>query len=228
MILKYDNVIGAKFISRPNRFVAVAKINGENELIHVKNTGRCRELLVSNADIFAEKASSSQRKTKYDLISVIKNGRLINIDSSAPNKIVREWLENGGLIKNPSLIKAEKTYKSSRFDFYIEKGERKIFAEVKGVTLEENGVVMFPDAPTARGVKHLRELQSCIKDGFEAYIIFVVQMKGVSYFTPNRKTHAEFADELTKCKNEGVNIVCFDCNVSQNSIEAADFVKVML
>lgn len=227
--MKYKNeVVKAEFVSRPNRFVAVVKINGKEEFVHVKNTGRCKELLIPGVSVFAEKQDGSGRKTGYDIICVEKKERLINIDSLAPNKVVFEWLSNGGLLENPTLIQSEKTYKNSRFDFYAEKDERKIFIEVKGVTLEENGVVMFPDAPTKRGVKHLCELCDCVKNGYEAYIIFVVQMKGADYFTPNAITDKDFATELKNCQKNGVNILCFDCHVTPDSLEIAQRVKVVL
>ncbi len=226
--MKYDRIIEARFMSRPNRFCAVAEIDGKQEVCHVKNTGRCRELLVQGAKIFLQKSTNSLRKTKYDVIAVMKGDRCINMDSVAPNKAVGEWLEKGGLIKNPTLIKSESTYKNSRFDFYVESEGKKSYIEVKGVTLEHDGVVSFPDAPTTRGVKHLHELMDCKKQGYDAYVVFVVQMKDVKYFTPNVKTHPEFALALKECNDAGVEIVCVDCEVSPDFMEIRDKVKVVL
>lgn len=214
----YDNIKPARFISRPNRFIANIEIDGKREISHVKNTGRCREFLIEGAEIYVQKAESVTRKTKYDLISVYKGKRLINMDSQVTNKVVQERLQEGFLFDNITLIRPESKYKNSRFDFYVEAEERKIYIEVKGVTLEENGVVMFPDAPTERGVKHLRELAECIQDGFEAYVIFVVQMADVKIFKANEKTHKSFAEMLTKVHNEGVNILAYECSVTKNSI----------
>lgn len=226
--MKYSNITKARFLSRPNRFCAICEIDGEKTVCHVKNTGRCRELLIEGAEVFLEKSSNPLRKTAYDLIAVMKNGRCINMDSFAPNIAVGEWLKKGGLIESPDLVKSECTYKNSRFDFYIEKEHRRIFAEVKGVTLEKDGVVMFPDAPTERGVKHLNELMECVKDGYEAYVIFVVQMSDVRYFTPNSETHKAFADTLKECSKKGVNIICVDCEVTPYTMNIKNNVKIIL
>lgn len=226
--MKYNNIKKAQFLSRPNRFIANILIDGEVQIAHVKNTGRCKELLTPYAGIFVEEFDSIKRKTKYDVISVYKGNRLINMDSQVPNKVVGEWLAKGNLIENITLIKPEKTYGKSRFDFYIETPTRKIFLEVKGVTLEENRVVKFPDAPTERGIKHINELCSCIEDGYEAYVVFVIQMQDVDYFTPNITTHKAFSDALINAKNKGVNIVAIDCFITENSITAKDFVEVVL
>lgn len=208
----YDNIKTAKFINRPNRFIANIHIDGKIQACHVKNTGRCKELLIEGALIYVEELNSSNRKTKYDLISVYKGDRLVNIDSQAPNRVFHEWLLERELFKNISLIKPECKYNKSRFDFYIEADNKKIFVEVKGVTLEENGVVMFPDAPTERGLKHLKELSDCIDEGYEAYVCFVIQMKDVLYFTPNYKTHEEFGQTLKEVSKKGVNIIVFALN----------------
>ncbi|MBE6071300.1 MAG: DNA/RNA nuclease SfsA [Clostridium butyricum] len=225
--MKYDNILQARFISRPNRFIANVEIDKKIQVCHVKNTGRCKELLIpEETTVFVQENDNPKRKTKYSLITVKKDDRLINMDSQVPNKVVYEWIKNGNLFKNTSLIKTEKKYHNSRFDLYVEEGNRKIFIEVKGVTLEEDGVVRFPDAPTERGVKHIRELCECIKDGYEAYIIFVIQMRDVLYFEPNIKTHKEFGDALKKAKESGVNIIAVDCEVSENSIDIRDYVKV--
>ena len=194
--MKYNKVEQGIFQKRPNRFIAHVEINGKEEVCHVKNTGRCRELLVPGALVFLEESDNPKRKTKYDLIAVEKGNRLINMDSQIPNKVVEEWLKEGNLFGKEAKVRREVVYGNSRFDLYIESGERKIFMEVKGVTLEENNVVRFPDAPTQRGVKHIQELEKCIKEGYEAYLIFVIQMENVDYFTPNRDTHPEFAEAL--------------------------------
>ena len=222
----YDNIKKGKFISRPNRFIANIEIDGKEEICHVKNTGRCRELLVSGASVFVQKSEKAERKTGFDLISVYKGDTLVNIDSQAPNKVVGEWLT--GYFQNIRLIKPEAKYKNSRFDYYIETDKKKIFLEVKGVTLEENGVVLFPDAPTERGVRHLKELCQCIGDGFEAYVVFVVQLEGAKYFTPNRKTHPQFADALEEAKTAGVNILCAECSVTPTELKINGFIDVKL
>lgn len=226
--MKYDNILPAVFISRQNRFIAEIEVEGRREISHVKNTGRCRELLAEGAKVYVQRSDNSKRKTKYDLISVFKGNELINIDSQAPNKIFGEWVSDGKFIKNISFIKAESKYKNSRFDFYMEADGRKIFAEIKGVTLEENGAVMFPDAPTERGVKHVKELCECIDDGYEAYIFFVIQMENCSYFTPNRITHPEFADALIKAEKKGVNIRALNCFVTHDELKINRYIEVRL
>ncbi|MBQ2891246.1 MAG: DNA/RNA nuclease SfsA [Clostridia bacterium] len=226
--MKYKNIKEGVFISRPNRFIANVLIDREEHICHVKNTGRCRELLVKGARVFLEESNNPERKTKYDLVAVYKGERLINMDSQIPNKAFYEWVKKGKFIKDITYIKPEYKYGNSRFDFYIETQNEKILLEVKGVTLEENGVVMFPDAPTERGIKHIKELIKCKKEGFEAYIVFVVQMDNVKYFTPNRKTHKAFADALSEAEKCGVNIVCVNCKVTKDSMEINDFVEVRL
>jgi len=227
--MKYNNIKQAKFISRPNRFIAYVEIDGKKEICHVKNTGRCKELLIPGVKVFVQESDNEIRKTKYDLITVCKGHRLVNIDSQVPNKVFFEWLLKDNLIKNITSIKSESTYGSSRFDFYIETADgRKIFIEVKGVTLEQNGVAMFPDAPTERGVKHITELCRCIDDGYEAYIVFIIQMKDVLYFAPNDVTHKAFGDALRVASDQGVNIIAIDTWVTENSISAGDYVDVRL
>ncbi len=222
--MKYKNIQKGLFLSKINRFTAKILINDVEEICHIKNTGRCKELFIPGAAVYVEKSENPNRKTKFDLISIYKNNTLINIDSQAPNKVVKEYLEKGLFIKNISLIKPEYTYKKSRFDFYVEAGKRKIFIEVKGVTLENNGVVKFPDAPTLRGVKHLNELCECIKDGYEAFVIFVIQMENVDYFTPNSDTDPEFTKALKKAINFGVNVNCFSCAVTENELKIKESV----
>jgi len=224
----YQNIKKAEFISRPNRFIANIKLEGKTEICHVKNTGRCKELLLTNAVVCVQEAENPSRKTKFDLISVYKGKKLINIDSSAPNKVFFEWVQNGNLFKDVTKIRPELKHGDSRFDFYIEADGQKIFVEVKGATLEENGVVLFPDAPTERGVKHLNGLCDCVREGFSAYVVFVIQMRGVKYFTPNVKTHKAFGDALKTAAKSGVNIIAIDCDVTENSITANNFVEVKL
>lgn len=226
--MKYDNILEGKFISRPNRFIAHIEVNNKIEICHVKNTGRCKELLTPSAKVFVQESNNPKRKTKFSLIGVIKENRMINMDSQVPNKVALEWLSKGNLFKEITLIRPETKYKNSRFDFYVETKNKKAFIEVKGVTLEEDGVVRFPDAPTERGVKHVNELCECIQDGYDAYIIFVIQMKNVLYFEPNVKMHKEFAEALKKAKECGVNILAVDCEVTEDSINISDYVKVVI
>ena len=224
----YERIQKGRFLKRPNRFIAKIEINGKEETVHVKNTGRCAELLVPGAEVFVRKSESAGRKTGWDLISVRKADRLINMDSQVTNKVVQEWIEAGRWFKDVKIVRPEVTYKNSRFDLYVEYEEKKAFIEVKGVTLEEEGVVKFPDAPSERAVKHLKELEEAVQDGYEAYVFFVVQMKGVRYFTPNRRTHKEFADVLAEAAETGVQVIATDCFVTEDSIAIADEVPVVL
>lgn len=226
--MHYTDIIEGKFLSRPNRFIAHVDINGSIEVCHVKNTGRCKELFVPGATVFLQKSSNPNRKTKYDLIAVIKNGILINVDSQIPNAVAAQWIENGGLFPDVTYLKREKTYGNSRFDLYVETPEHKAFIEVKGVTLENEGLVCFPDAPTERGVKHVQELCKCINDGYEAYILFVIQMKGVRSFSPNWKTHPAFGEALLAAEKAGVHILAYDCDVTKDSIRIRSAVPVLL
>ena len=225
--MKYERIETGFFLERPNRFIAYIEIAGQKETVHVKNTGRCAELLQPGATVYVQKADNPERKTQWDLIGVKKGKRMINMDSQIPNKVVEEWIRKGNLFPDAALIKPETTYKQSRFDLYLEEGERKIFIEVKGVTLEQDGVVKFPDAPTERGVKHLNELCEAVKDGYEAYVFFVIQMKGVKYFTPNMKTHAAFGEALRNVQEQGVHILAYDCKVTKDSIEIGQEVPVI-
>ena len=226
--MKYENIIKARFISRPNRFIAEVEIDGNIEIAHVKNTGRCKELLTEGTTVYVQKSDNPARKTKYDLITVVKNGMLINMDSQAPNKVFGEWVSQGNFAADVDLIKPECKYGNSRFDFYIEAGGRKIFAEIKGVTLEEEGIVMFPDAPTERGVKHIKELCECVKNGYEGYIFFIIQMEQCKYFTPNKATHPEFAEALIKASECGVNIKAMNCNVTKDELIILKEVEIKL
>lgn len=226
--MKYKNIHKGKFINRPNRFIAEVEIDGIINTVHVKNTGRCKELLTKNATVLLEKSDNPLRKTQYDLVAVYKGDRLINMDSQAPNIVFGEYLKKNELIKNVTKIKPEHKFNNSRFDFYVEAENRKIFAEVKGVTLEEDNIVMFPDAPTERGLRHIQELIEACKQGYEAYCVFIVQMNNVKYFTPNIKTQPEFAQALITAENQGVNIIAYDCIVTENSLEVNNQVKIIL
>ena len=226
--MKYTNIIKAKFINRPNRFISYVSIDGKTEAAHVKNTGRCKELLIPDTNVYLEIAENPDRKTKYDLITVEKNNTLVNIDSQAPNKVIEEWLKKGKIFSKKAVIKREFTYKKSRFDFYVEDGKRKAFIEVKGVTLERDGIAYFPDAPTERGVKHIHELQSSLKEGFEAYIIFVIQMKNIKELRPNDVTHKAFGDALRKASKAGVKVLALDCLIKPDSITADQQIAVVL
>ncbi len=224
----YKNTVLGKFISRPNRFIAEVEINGEIKVCHVKNTGRCKEILQKGVTVILDKPDNPNRKTEYDLIGVYKGNELINIDSQAPNKVFGEWVLESGFFKDLTVLKPESKYKNSRFDFYLETKNRKIYIEVKGVTLENNGVLLFPDAPTERGVKHINELVDATENGFEAYIFFVAQMTNCLYFTPNKEMHPEFASALKNAKEKGVKVCCVDCIVTENTLKIKDFIEVRL
>ena len=226
--MRYDSIREAVFVSRKNRFVALIEVDGKEVLCHVKNTGRLRELLVARATVYVQEHNDEQRKTKYSLIAVKKGNTVVNIDSQAPNKVFYEWVRDGNFCENVTLVKPETVYGNSRFDCYIEAEDRKIFVEAKGVTLEKNGIALFPDAPTERGVKHLRELCECVKDGYEAYIVFVVQMKGVHCFMPNEDTHLQFAETLRECEKNGVNVLCVDCDVTPSTLEISQKIRTKL
>lgn len=260
--MRYQNIRTGHFISRPNRFIAKIEIDGSEETVHVKNTGRCAELLVPGAEVYVQdsqpdlslsglteeakeqrKKCESNRKTRWDLIGVKKGDRLINMDSQVPNKVVKEWLEQGNLnkinsssercescdlIEEITKIQPEYTYGNSRIDLYVEAGKRKILIEVKGVTLEERGVVRFPDAPSERAVKHVHELQEALKEGYECYIFFVVQMSDVRYFTPNMDTQPEFGEALQEAAKAGVHVVAYDCLVEEDTIQIQKEVPVIL
>ena len=222
--MKYKHVIPAIFKERKNRFIATVQLNGKDETVHVKNTGRCKELLVTGCTVYLSVSDNQSRKTKYDLVATEKQigeGRtlLINMDSQAPNAVAEEWLKSGKLFSPNAIIRREVTMGKSRFDFYIEDGERKAFLEVKGCTLEKDGVAMFPDAPTERGVKHIKELSEYVKNGYEAYILFVIQMKGVQKFHPNDDTHKEFGEALREAVENGVSVIAVDCVVTPDSLQ---------
>ena len=230
--MKYTKIKKGRFISRPNRFIAKVNIDGIEEIVHVKNTGRCKELLLDNATVYLYESDNLSRKTKYDLIAVEKETKsgtiVINMDSQVPNDVVEEWLKSGALFSKDATIRREFTYNKSRFDFYIEDNAHKAFLEVKGVTLENDGVASFPDAPTERGIKHINELVSAIKEGYEAYILFVIQMKGVYKFTPNDITHKAFGDALRNAQKAGVKVLAVDCIVSPDKISIDNMIPIEL
>lgn len=216
--MHYDRVIEGIFISRPNRFISVCQVGNETVTVHVKNTGRCKEILIPGTRVILSDSGNPDRKTRYDLIAAYKGDILINIDSQAPNKAFQEFIPISGLFgKNPE-VHPEYTHGDSRFDFHIKDGERSIFVEVKGVTLENDGICSFPDAPTERGVKHLRGLMKAIKEGYECYAAFVVQMKPMKVFTPNYATHEEFGKVLEEAEKAGVKILVYDCLVTPDSM----------
>ena len=224
----YQNVVKGSFLSRPNRFIAQVQVGESTETVHVKNTGRCRELLVPGATVYLCGSRSPHRKTAFDLIAVEKGDILINIDSQAPNRAVQEWLEQGGFIPGLTFVRPEAKYGGSRFDFYMETDRDKIYMEVKGVTLEENGILRFPDAPSERAVKHMEELIRAVGEGFSCYVLFVIQMKGARCFAPNRDTHPRFAEALQRAAAAGVHVLAYDCLVSPDRMELADPVPVEL
>ena len=225
--MKYNNMIPGIFQARPNRFIAHVEIDGQVEVVHVKNTGRCRELLPVGAEVWCEVSDNPNRKTKFDLITVRKGRRLINMDSQAPNKAAGEWLLAGGLgeIQN---LKAETFHGDSRFDFSFEKEGRKCFLEVKGVTLENDGICAFPDAPTERGAKHLKGLCKLAQDGYGAYVLFVIQMAEVKYLHPNDVTDPNFGAALREAAANGVQVLAVDCYVTEDTMEIRNPVPVML
>ena len=224
----YDRMVPGTFLERPNRFIAYVEIEGRKETVHVKNTGRCAELLQTGVRVYLQESENPGRKTKWDLIAVEKGSRMVNMDSQIPNKVVKEWLEAGHLFENITRIQPEFTYGNSRFDLYVEADGKRIFIEVKGVTLEQDGVVRFPDAPSDRAVKHVEELKAAVKEGYEAYVFFVIQMKDVRYFTPNMDTHPAFGEALRDAARAGVHVLEYDCEVSSDRIAIADKVTVVL
>ncbi len=213
--MKYGNIAKAKFINRPNRFIAEVEVDGKKEIVHVKNTGRCKELLIPGCDVWLTAPDSPGRKTKYDLVAVRKsNGLLINIDSQAPNKVAAEWLSK----QNYTTVIPEYTYGDSRIDFYMEQGDTKCLMEIKGCTLEVDGIGYFPDAPTERGVKHIRELIKAKKDGYRAILGFVIQMDGVTEVRPNVTMHAEFGESMDEARKAGVEVLFLTCHVEPDEV----------
>lgn len=223
--MKYDNIKRAVFIDRPNRFIAHCEVDGAVETVHVKNTGRCRELLVPGAEVWVQESDNPNRKTRYDLISVQKGDRLVNMDSLAPNKLFREYVESGMFPQKVTSIRSEYSHGDSRFDFLLDDD---ILVEVKGVTLEREGRAYFPDAPTERGRKHLRHLAEYARQGGQAYVCFVVQMEGIKTLSPNDATDPEFGAALREAQDAGVNIIGFNCRVVPGIVEPLDIVDIIL
>lgn len=226
--MQYHSIKKGIFHARPNRFIAHVEVDGAMEVVHVKNTGRCRELLVPGATVYLEEGRNPARKTKYDLIAVEKGDLLVNMDAQAPNKVFQEWAQGGGFLPGLTLLRPETTWGSSRFDFYWEAGERRGFVEVKGVTLEDEGHARFPDAPTERGVKHLEELIRCQEEGYEAAVCFVIQMAGMKDFAPNDVTHPAFGAALRKAAAAGVRVLAQECMVTPETLTMAGPVTVRL
>ena len=226
--MQYQRIEKGRFLSRPNRFIAHVELDGRTEVVHVKNTGRCRELLTPGAAVYVEKSDNPARKTQYDLIAVEKGTLLVNMDAQAPNQVFREWAEAGNFQGELTILRPETTWGDSRFDFYWEAGGRRGFVEVKGVTLEEDGHACFPDASTERGVKHLNELVRCQTDGYEAAVCFVIQMAGMKDFAPNDRTHPAFGDALRRAAQAGVRIMARECAVTPDSLTIGAAVPVLL
>ena len=226
--MTYTNIIPGIFLSRPNRFIAKVDIGGQEETVHVKNTGRCRELLTPGAAVWCQIADNPNRKTKYDLIAVQKGERLINMDSQAPNRVFGEWVAAGGFLPGVTAIRSEYVCGDSRLDFCIETEKGLHLVEVKGVTLEENGRARFPDAPTERGVKHIRELQKAVEKGLDATLFFVVQMENIDCVSPNDDTHPAFGAALREAAFFGVNVCAYDCAVTPDSLTIRRPVPVIL
>jgi len=224
----YEHMKKGIFLSRPNRFLAHVELDGKEEICHVKNTGRCRELLQPGAEVWCQHHDDPKRKTAWSLITVRKGARLVNIDSQIPNRLAYDYVNQDGLGFHPSFVKAEQTYDSSRFDLYYEAGERKGFVEVKGVTLEEDGIARFPDAPTERGRKHLLELQRVVEQGYEAWVLFVLQMPDMVRFEPNWPRDPAFAEALCHAANHGVQIRAVECAVTEDSLFITKEVPIRL
>ena len=234
--MQYQNILPGIFLSRPNRFIAHVEVAGIPVVCHVKNTGRCRELLVPGAAVWVQDfgTGNTGRKTRYDLIAVEKtkedgSSLLVNMDSQAPNKVFQEWAQSGGFLPELTLLRPETLHHTSRFDFYYETAAGKRgFVEIKGVTLEQNGVAAFPDAPTLRGIKHLEELGAAVDEGYDAHVCFVLQMEGMSHFCPNERTHPEFGEALRHASEKGVHIFAMECAVTPDSLAVRCPVPVSL
>lgn len=227
--MRYERIRPGRFLDRPNRFIAHVEVDGTVQVCHVKNTGRCKELLRPGTTVYVEGAApGSARKTQFDLVAVEKGPLLINLDSQAPNRAAGEFLRAGGLFGPPALVRPETKWGTSRFDFYVEAGGQKIFVEVKGVTLERDGLALFPDAPTQRGVRHLEELAACLQQGYRAAALFVIQMKGVRAFAPNEETHPAFAAALRSARDAGVALYAMDCRVQPDCMELDAPVPILL
>ena len=226
--MRYPKEVRGIFLERPNRFIARVALQGREERVHVKNTGRCRELLVPGAQVSLVPSENPARKTAYDLTAVWKGDMLVNIDAQAPNRLVEEYLPRSGLFSQPIRIRPEYTHGDSRFDFLVEEGERRHLMEVKGVTLEQDGHARFPDAPTLRGVKHIRGLADAREEGFESWLVFVVQMEGMRSVAPNDETHPAFAQALRRAAAEGVHVLALGCHVEPLEVEITHEVPVLL
>lgn len=226
--MHYEEIEPAVFLERPNRFIAWVETARGREICHVKNTGRCRELLVPGVPVYVQRNHNPGRKTPLDLITVKKGERLINVDSQVPNRVAAQWVVESGFVSPYAVVRTEKKYGNSRFDLYIEEENRKIFMEVKGVTLEEEGIVRFPDAPTERGVKHLKELMAARGDGYEAAVLFVVQMDRIQYLEPNDRTHAAFGEALRQAAAAGVQVLAIDCLIEPDGIYPGKRIAVHL
>ena len=224
----YENILPAIFVDRPNRFIAHVELNVRLEVCHVKNTGRCRELLIPGCRVYVQHQPSPTRKTAYDLIAVEKGERLLNMDANAPNRVFNEYVRAGRFLRGWSVIRPETTHGDSRFDFYLESPGHRLFAEVKGVTLEDDGVMRFPDAPTERGVKHLEGLARCVQEGYEAWAVFVIQTEDVRWMEPNRRTHPAFADALRQAAQAGVHLLALDCHTEPDRLEIRRPVEIRL
>lgn len=226
--MQYPNITKASFVSRQNRFVATVNLNGTETQVHVKNTGRCRELLTPGATVYLVDSQNEKRKYRYDLVSVEKGDLLVNMDSQAPNQVFGDFLRSGGFLEGVTLVKPEYRYGSSRVDFYFERNGERHLAEIKGVTLEENGICRFPDAPTERGVRHLGELAQAVQEGFQAWACFVVQMDGMRWLEPNEKTDPAFARALREAAAAGVGVRAFCCQVYPDSMQIVSELPVHL
>ena len=231
--MRYDSVVQAIFVSRPNRFIARVLLDGQEQTVHVKNTGRCRELLVPGCTVWLSRASNPQRKTAFDLVAAEKNlpdgfVLLVNLDSQIPNDVAAEWLPRSGLFSPDAVFRREVTFGGSRFDFFVEDGNRKAFLEVKGCTLERDGICSFPDAPTVRGARHVKELTQVLEKGYEAFVLFIVQMKGMRYLIPNDVTDPQFGQYLRAAAEAGVRVLAVECEVSPDAITACRTLPVHL
>lgn len=228
--MNYDAVVAGHFLARPNRFIAYVEVGGEEIVAHVKNTGRCRELLVPGARVYLQDwgPDHTGRKTRYDVVAVEKGALLVNMDSQAPNKVFAEWAQSGRFVEGLTLLRPEVKWGNSRFDFSWEAGERRGFAEVKGVTLEENGHARFPDAPTQRGVKHLEELIVAKQEGYDTAVCFVLQMEGMRCFSPNDATHPAFGDALRRAARAGVRLLAVECHVTPETLDITKEVPIIL
>ena len=226
--MRYRNIMPGRFLERPNRFIAYVEMDGQRQVAHVKNTGRCRELLVPGAAVWLEGNDDPKRRTAWDLVQVEKGARRINMDSQAPNRVFGEWVRAGGFLPEVTLVRPETRYGDSRFDFYVEAGGKRHFVEVKGVTLEEDGIVRFPDAPTLRGVKHLEELIRARQEGYECWVCFVIQMSPVRWLEPNDRTHPQFGDALRRAAQAGVHLLAVDCTVTQEGMDIRGEVPIKL